>query len=417
MECVGMLMTVGVGGQKPDSLISALEKSVREARPNVLALVSTTGSQTVAEQLCQRLDSFCKYVPFQLSTENNVDKIFSEITEFLNTLCTEHGCDLNTIHVDFTSGTKAMSAGAILAAVSSGVKHLRYIAGERVHGTVQAGFENIQTLYPTRYHSFHNLEHARQNLCSLRYSAALDLLQEIPANALPTSHRDSVEVLQQLTEAWQAWDLFHHTQAADIFKKIDTVPDYLKEFAFNKGNLSTLINLGKALSPDKANAKPSFTLDVLADLYNNAERRFREGKYDDASARLYRLTEMCAQYALQRHNIDSSRVREDQVPEPCRGNYCFEYDKEKNTKLAKLGLQKSYELLQVLDDSLGTEFKQMKELNNLLVTRNQSILAHGIKPINRSTCQKFQDHVYNLLNHLDPDFPTRSRSLQFPWLV
>ena len=96
---------------------------------------------------------------------------------------------------------------------------------------------------------------------------ALDLLQEIPANALPTSHRDSVEVLQQLTEAWQAWDLFHHTQAADIFKKIDTVPDYLKEFAFNKGNLSTLINLGKALSPDKAHAKPSFTPDVLADLY------------------------------------------------------------------------------------------------------------------------------------------------------
>ena len=57
MECVGMLMTVGVGGQKPDSLISALEVCAG-GTTSVLALVSTTGSQTVAEQLCQRTDSF-----------------------------------------------------------------------------------------------------------------------------------------------------------------------------------------------------------------------------------------------------------------------------------------------------------------------------------------------------------------------
>jgi len=141
MNRQGMIMTVGIGGKEPESLLSALLKSVRDAHPEVLGLIVSADSRPMADQLQERLQEECQIVVFTVQDENDVDLIFSQIVDIIGQLIEKYGVHPQSLRLDFTSGTKAMSAGAILAAVSTGIENLRYIAGERMHGTVQRGLE------------------------------------------------------------------------------------------------------------------------------------------------------------------------------------------------------------------------------------------------------------------------------------
>ena len=123
--------------------------------------------------------------------------------------------------------------------------------------------------------------------------------------------------------------------------------------------------------------------DRLADLANNAERRTREGKFDDAVGRLYRLTEMLAQYELRmQHKMDTGDVplkRFSELPD-----LASKLEKRRaNDGKIKVGLQDAYEMLAALGSELGRQFREAGKLSKLLAARNQSILAHGHVPIER----------------------------------
>ena len=179
--------------------------------------------------------------------------------------------------------------------------------------------------------------------------------------------------------------------------------------SFKKKSCHRLIKLNDAIK------QKQYSLDMLADIYNNAQRRIIEGKYDDATARLYRVTEMCAQYVLQKEKqIDTDDVKRDQVPITFLKKYSSEFKGDK--KVAQLPLHKSYELLQCFGEPMGKRFSEFKELKNTLTSRNQSILAHGIESVNQATCEKFYKNVLVLLEFLDNKFQARCEELQFPWI-
>lgn len=417
MNRQGLIMTVGIGGKEPESLLSALLKSVRDAHPEVLGLISSADSLPMAKQLRECLMDECQIVDFTVRDENDVDLIFSQIVDFIGQMIEEHGCHPKSLRLDFTSGTKAMSAGAILAAVSTGIENLRYIAGERLHGTVQKGLEKIYSLAPTRYLATHDYQTACQYLRGLRYAAALDLLGQVSQATLPKSYQANVAALTELTRAYQAWDLFQHREAGTIFTNLHDVPSNLSDFILPRERIGDLHNLANAIDPTRPNDKKQYTKEGLADLYNNALRRLMEGKYDDACARLYRLTEMGAQFMLQKKGIDTGRVYETDVPALKRTEYCFDQRDQKGRRYAKLGLQKSYQLLRDLNEGLGDAFEQNKSLNDILSNRNQSILAHGVKPVDEPTCRAFAKHVFELLLGVDAAFRDVCKKMQFPWLT
>ncbi|MFB3789512.1 MAG: TIGR02710 family CRISPR-associated CARF protein [bacterium] len=416
MNRQGMIMTVGIGGNDPESLRSALLKSVRDAHPDVLGLIVSAGSLPMAEQLQERLQEECRIEVFTVQDENDVDQIFSQIVDFIGQMIKTHGVQPPSLRLDFTSGTKAMSAGAILAAVSTGIENLRYIAGERMHGTVQRGLEKIYSLAPTRYLATRDYQTACHYLRGLRYAAALDLLGQVSQATLPKSYQTNTEALTALIRAYQAWDLFQHREAETIFKNLHDIPSNLSEFILPRERIADLHHLADAIDPPRPSDRRQYTKEGLADLYNNAQRRILEGKYDDACARLYRLAEMCAQYRLQKKGIDTSRVYETDVPSEKRKGYCFDQRDKKEKCFAKLGLQKSYQLLRDLDDGLGKAFERNKGLNDVLSLRNQSILAHGVKPVDEQTCREFAKHISDLLVVVDAAFADICKKMQFPWL-
>lgn len=125
----------------------------------------------------------------------------------------------------------------------------------------------------------------------------------------------------------------------------------------------------------------------LLDLLGNAQRCAQAGHYDDAVARLYSAIEKCAKVALwTRHGIDNGQVPLDRVPESIREEWLPLADAEGN---ARVGLERSYQLLAALDDPLGMAFQQRaRELKKTLEARNQSLLAHGYVPIGKEKYEK-----------------------------
>lgn len=116
---------------------------------------------------------------------------------------------------------------------------------------------------------------------------------------------------------------------------------------------------------------------VAADLLANADRRGKERKFDDAVARLYRLAEYLAQHVLEtKHGQKSGSISKEWLKGKCLLKK-YAGDSSNNEGNVKLGLQDCYSLL----GDLGEPLKLNCGLRNLLQSRNNSILAHGLQPV------------------------------------
>lgn len=415
-----IVLTVGVGGKNRDSLMDALKKSIEDYGPNLIAFVFSHTSEELTNELKSKLGDSYEYVDLKLSDENKIDVIFSEMVSLLDELVNHYGCSKKRMQLDFTSGTKAMSAGAALAATSCQIDKLRYISGQRKDGVVQSGLEEILTHNPTRFLSYYSFQQCLKDLESLRYDSALSIYESILPDALPASARDSLTSLKLLIEGYCCWDQFKHGGARDKFRLISNTSFYLRPFQFPIENCCLLTNLDHAsqssnaqkdASPKKESKNAKLNQDILSDMFNNAQRRLLEGKYDDALARLYRLTEMFAQFVLiKKHKIDTSDVDQSKVPP------ISEYKIRFINGRAKIGMKDAYELLEALGDEVGKNFMKNKKMESLLQERNLSILAHGTKPIEKSTCIELNDHIYNLISTVIPGFEELCKKLQFSWL-
>lgn len=119
----------------------------------------------------------------------------------------------------------------------------------------------------------------------------------------------------------------------------------------------------------------------LLDLWRNAERRAAQGRYDDAVARVYRLLEWSAQWLLRsRCGIDTGNVQAEQIPP---GMNLTPNHKGK----ISVGLRTAWELLAYYQpDSPASGFflAEQNALIGWLKIRNESILAHGFRPVSEN---------------------------------
>jgi CRISPR-associated protein (TIGR02710 family) len=136
---------------------------------------------------------------------------------------------------------------------------------------------------------------------------------------------------------------------------------------------------------------------LVTDLLSNARRRYRQHKYDDAVARLYRALEMVGQVAFeQRTGCSTSRVDEEKIPALLREEYTARYGYKEAGKL-KLGLFATFNVLAEMGDSAGLAFRNNeRELRKLLDARNLSILAHGKNPVERETYESLESFMVKL---------------------
>jgi hypothetical protein len=147
-----MIITLGTG----QGVEHGLAKSIVVNNPDGLILIVT--QESLAQQMSDKLTQVVKDVyhqpmpriyefPTVVYHEADVKEVYQATVEAI-TLARQHGYASEQIYLDFTSGTKAMSVGAALAAFLNGCRTMVYIGGfqrDATTGRVVSGSEIVMT--------------------------------------------------------------------------------------------------------------------------------------------------------------------------------------------------------------------------------------------------------------------------------
>ncbi|HIQ30133.1 MAG TPA: hypothetical protein EYH45_06180, partial [Candidatus Caldiarchaeum subterraneum] len=112
----GMIVTVGVGR----GVEHAIALSIRNQRPDYVIFIATNESRKTVDAVEKELKEMNTSIPAhhveEVSDENNVYEVYSVVKGAVKWLV-EQGSHLSDIVVDYSSGTKPMSAGALFSAI------------------------------------------------------------------------------------------------------------------------------------------------------------------------------------------------------------------------------------------------------------------------------------------------------------
>lgn len=403
-----LILTVGTGTRPEVNIVKPLLKTVKDSAPEFIGFIVSHESDQFARAIIRELGwPSHQFDILTLTDSENLESIYSQINGWMRTLIAR-GYSPNEITIDFTSGTKAMTSGAVLAGIFWECAGLKYITGRRKNGVVQNGTEMFITVQPNTVLAHKQIEIGRNLINEFRFDSALSVFLSVNRALLNEWEIRLLDGYINISHAYDCWDRFIQNRVDGYLSNVPEDLNELDIYRIPKGIRQRLIAIYKAQTNEE------ITEDMLGDLYNNARRRFIEGKFDDATARLYRLVEMLAQMVLWRdYKIKTGDVPEDQIPSHLKKS--FEENRDAIDGRIKIGLKKSYELLHELNNILGERYLQNKKIAGLLKQRNDSFLAHGTKPISGEACQSLFEEVRLLMKSVIQNFEQIIEELQFPW--
>jgi len=324
----------------------------------------------------------------------------------------KEGIPPDSVVVDYTGGTKNMSAALVLATVTKGYS-FSYVGGkERTKdglGIVVSGTEEVKpSLSPWQVLLVEDRKKMALFFNSYQFSAAKDIARKLTA-VLGGLDKAIYESLSELIEGYRLWDSFEHKSAlTTIEKSKDKLAEHLRYKADSilSGFLERVnLSLGflKNMSDKTRNFKDIHTC-LIFDLFYNAKRRAQEGKYDDAVARLYRALEMIGQVEFQKKfGCPTSDVKVEELPESLRDEM-----KRKHTAhdgKVRIPLYDTFRVLREANNRFGQLFFECEdEINKILAVRNSSILAHGVTPVSREAFEKLSAIVDDFLKHTGANY-------------
>lgn len=312
------------------------------------------------------------------------------------------------ICADYSGGTKTMSAGLVVAALDDESPNLFFMGGER--SDLIGVTDGSQRVVRCDRRPFDWLRRQRvlETLFAKHdYNGCLSLLEGIDTVS-GTDEDYIVQVYLSVAKAFLAWDRFDHSKAYGHLKP------YARWFGSEQGFLARIIKTNAVLGGENA-IKPGFS--PVHDLLLNAERRMRQGNYDDAVGRIYRALELFAQLNLAFRNpsVLTGNVHVEQLHEGIREKYVAL--KGRQDKL-QIPLTRAYELLCDLNHPVGLVAMERKpEMLQLLRIRNESILAHGFTPIEEQNAVEFLNFVKRLVKDGEQAMKINiglDQALQFP---
>ncbi len=402
-----MIMSLG-GSPEP------LQKSILEHQPEKIVFLASHDSILNAGDILSVL-------PYKPTVE-------TEITDNPNIMfecykaarkCLDRvrktGIAPENILVDYTGGTKVMTAALILATIGEQY-HFNYVGGELRNkdglGTVISGHEKM---FPEMSPWSIFAEEERRQIITLfnsrRYGSVIQIL-DLCKRELPHQVKAFFQFLRPITQGFLHWEQFNHRSAQDSLRKgIGHIDEYLtyypdgdlKGFADNVrlcfGFLADLLDGTKDMT--------RFDFILVQDLLDNARRRISDKRYDDAAARIYRALELYGQICFEKAiGCGTDKIKVSCIPESIRDEFKKKYSDNK-TGLLKLPLQATYSVLQAIGHDAGVRFfQQEKKIKDIQSSRNNSILAHGIQPVKERTVNSIFETVAEFTQMKDfLDFP------------
>lgn len=277
------------------------------------------------------------------------------------------------IIADYTGGTKSMTAGLVAAALDDGRCEIQLVTGQRQDlRQVTDQTEFVRPVWVWDAQVQRRMRTAREFIAHFDYAGAARLLEDTVMRFASKSTLSTLQRCLSLCRAFDAWDRFDHETARRLLQP------YRGQF------------VGHAIALDAILTGKGHGFEWVEDLLLNAERRAAQGRYDDAVGRLYRALELTAQVWLrQRYDLDTSNVDVARVPEAMRARL----EKMRDEKgVVKIGLLLAWDVLAAFpDDPIGAAFAaQRGELLDFLSVRNESLFAHGQRPVSQ---QDYEAHA------------------------
>lgn len=404
-------MIVSLGGS-PEPLI----KTLTEQKPDSVCFLASQASVDLVGKIKEgAAKNGMSFQDYKVLVEdiNDLAHCYQKALVCADWIATQ-GVPAAEVVVDYTGGTKTMTAALVLATVSREFR-FSYVGGtlrtKGGLGIVVDGSEEVR-LGPNPWELFAVQERQRlaQYFNSSQFAACRVLIQEI-TDRLSSEEKERFAVLKAVVEGYEAWEGFSHRRALRRLEEATAKLQHLEALRA-AGNLSSLAS-GLSANVRFLRSLKEHTHDfqelhplLLPDLLANAKRRLAEGKFDDAAARLYRLVEMIGQIEVwQRCGAKTEDFPLEQIPESLREEFGHRYRDTKDNKI-KLPLEATYRVLQEQGSETGQRFFQDGRFSNLQQARNQSILAHGVIPIEEKRVQALLDFVSSLMPLEDePHFP------------
>ncbi len=312
--------------------------------------------------------------------------------------------------VDFTGGTKCMSAALALVARPWPAVRFSYVGGARRDkddvGIVVAGSERVvSVINPWDTLGYQVVEEAVAAFDRHAYGWGAERLRNALSHIADSGSRKSeLSALATFMEGYDKWDRSEYRTAFGEFGKCArrsndlaaAVPGKTQEWF--RQHIDRARDRLKKLKQDSSLP----TREFLEDLIANAGRRREEGRHVDAVARLYRAIEAAAQLRLWKgFRIKTSKLPLVDVPVAMHSRLATRADDE----MLKLGLQDAYELLRLKDDPLGTRFHDLgwSKSGSPLSKRNDSIAGHGFTAVSSGVSDKLWKGALSLVEMADED--------------
>ena len=303
---------------------------------------------------------------------------------------------------DYTGGTKTMTVALVCAALERDDVELQLVTGARPDLFVvkdQTGHAVGASVARLR------LDRAMVPYLGawsrFAYHEAAEGLDSIRI-AVNSPDKTRLGLARALSRAFARWDDFDHAGALDL---IDT---YASRIApCYPAMLPALRLLADESNPRREPAR-------LFDLWLNAERRAAQGRFDDAVARWYRLMEWTAQWQLRSMlDADTADFPRDLLPPDT------DAAPARDGKI-RIGLWQTWQVVghHLSGPAQGFVTEHGQALRDLLDLRNQSILAHGFRPVSTEDWQRVhsftQERFLPILRALASNAGLKNEPQQLP---
>jgi len=369
-------MIVSVGGTP-----APIVKSICEHKPDFVAFLASQDTCDLVAQIRKETAHNNFSVKSELTLVENVNDLLHchQRAEETVQRVLRKGFKNDEVVVDYTGGTKNMSVAVALATISHGFT-FSYVGGEERSkngiGIVVNGKEEVyRNVNPWDVLAVEERKAIALLFNQYQFKAAKGLADTLLRKT--TRQKALFRRIASTIDGYYKWDLFRHREALDSFKRagiddmINGEDESIRAFAAvtkkNQGTLGAIVDNGN---------KPSLLL--IHDMYSNAERRFEEGKTDDAILRLYRLVELISQERLlSGYGIETSDVRLEQIPKDLVDVFTRKYQNTRDGKI-KIPQAASFTLLSSLGDPVGRIYETNRpRFLDIQMARNGSYLAHG----------------------------------------
>ncbi|MBM5797033.1 MAG: TIGR02710 family CRISPR-associated protein [Cyanobacteria bacterium K_Offshore_0m_m2_072] len=306
------------------------------------------------------------------------------------------------IIADYTGGTKTMTTGLAMAAIDDSDVVLHLTVSDRSGGQASLGGYSAPVAVSTA--AIHACRLRERELPALLkrydYEAARQAVRRVRAITGPDPGTlQWLQKLEALLVGLDAWDRFDHRHAYEVLQGLcdrrlnETLLFPLKRVIGSRRQLDT------EAEAQRWPQMKGHGLEAIEDLLRNAERRAAQERYDDAVGRLYRAMELTEQLLLKvgvcdqvgAEGILTGGVDLERLPATIQSNWRNKASRSQSDpglakgKVLKIGLAEGFDLLGDLGHPTGHEWvKRRSELVNAIKIRNDSLFAHGFRPIGYS---------------------------------